>query len=190
MATKITRTFHPKTKTAWRSWLRENHGRQPDIWLLVYKKHTGKNNISYNDAVEEGLCFGWIDSTVRTIDKDRYAQRFSPRRPNSHYSQANTERLRELIKQGKVAALAKRAFLSGLQKHPTHPSADIVTSVKRNKLAWYNWQKFSPRYRRIRLAFVQGARKRPAEFRKCLRYLMAMSAKDKQFGYGGIDKYY
>jgi len=69
---------------------------------VYYKKHTGEPRIPYNDAVEEALCFGWIDSTVKSVDEDRYAQRFSLRNPKSPYSQANKERLRWLVKQGKV----------------------------------------------------------------------------------------
>ena len=78
----------------WRDWLKRHYKSEKEVWLVYYKKHTGKPRISYNDAVEEALCFGWIDSTVKTIDEDRYAQRFSLRNPKSPYSQANKERLR------------------------------------------------------------------------------------------------
>lgn len=73
-----------------------------EIWLIYYHKDSGKPRIPYNDAVEEALCFGWIDSTVKNIDAERYAQRFSPRNPKTAYSQTNKERLRRLIAAGKV----------------------------------------------------------------------------------------
>lgn len=86
----------------WRGWLKRHYKSEKDIWLVYYKKHTRKPRISYNDAVEEALCFGWIDSIVRTIDEDKFAQRFSARKAKSRYSQANLERNQALAKQGKV----------------------------------------------------------------------------------------
>ena len=73
------------------TWLRQQYKTEKEIWLVYYKKGSGKPRIEYNDAVEEALCFGWIDSTVRSIDENRFAQRFSPRKPNSKYSPANKE---------------------------------------------------------------------------------------------------
>ena len=95
--------LHATNRRAWRAWLRGHYKTEKEIWLEFFKKHTGKPRIPYNDAVEEALCFGWIDSIVRTIDADRYAQKFSPRNPKTPYSQANKERLRELVKKRKVA---------------------------------------------------------------------------------------
>jgi uncharacterized protein YdeI (YjbR/CyaY-like superfamily) len=83
--------------------LKKHYKSEKEIWLVYYKKHTGKPRIPYNEAVEEALCFGWIDSIVKSIDDDRFAQRFSVRNPKRPYSQANKERFRALVKQGKVA---------------------------------------------------------------------------------------
>src|SRR5919112_4380234 len=99
---KITKTLHVTNRKDWRKWLREHYKTEKEIWLVYYKKDTGKPRILYNDAVEEALCFGWIDSTFKTLDEQRTAQRFSPRKPKSPYSAANKERLRKLIKQHKV----------------------------------------------------------------------------------------
>src|SRR6185369_14508235 len=85
--------LHVADRRDWRRWLEANHATARDIWLVSWRTHTGKPRISYNDAVEEALCFGWIDSTQRGLDEDRVAQRYSPRRPNSTYSQINKERL-------------------------------------------------------------------------------------------------
>ena len=173
----------------WRDWLKRHCKSEKEVWLVYYKKHTGKPRIPYNDAVEEALCFGWIDSTVKTIDEDRYAQRFSPRNPKSPYSQANKERLRGLVKQGKVVDEVL-ATLGSLVEEQFEIPPDILKAIKSNKKAWKNFQTFSPPYVRIRIAFVAAARKRPQEFTKRLGYFIEMTGKNRQFGFGGIDKYY
>ncbi len=98
----ITKTLHVTNRRDWRKWLREHYKTEKEIWLVYYKKETGKPRILYNDAVEEALCFGWIDSTAKSLDEKRTAQRFSPRKSKSPYSPANKERLRKLLKQHKV----------------------------------------------------------------------------------------
>jgi uncharacterized protein YdeI (YjbR/CyaY-like superfamily) len=95
--------LYVSNRKEWRAWLKKNYKNQKEVWLVYYKKQSGKPRIAYNDAVEEALCFGWIDSTVKTIDDEKFAQRFSVRKPNSAYSQANKERLRKLIEEGKLA---------------------------------------------------------------------------------------
>jgi uncharacterized protein YdeI (YjbR/CyaY-like superfamily) len=176
-------------RRAWRAWLKQNHRNEKEVWLAYSKKHTGKTRIAYNDAVEEALCFGWIDSTVRTIDADTYAQRFSPRKPGSRYSQANVERLRKLIKQGKVLKDVIAAVSESAAARFRVPP-DILAALQEDKEAWKNFKRFSPSYVRIRVAFIEGARNRPAEFRKRLGYFVRMSARNKIFGFGGIEKHY
>jgi len=173
----------------WRDWIESHYKSEKEVWLVYYKKHTGKPRILYNDAVEEALCFGWIDSTVRTIDKDRFAQRFSLRNPKTPYSQANKERLREMVKQGKVVDEVL-ATLGNLAKEQFEIASDILKAIKTNKKAWKNFQTFSQSYIRIRIAFIDGARNRPQEFTKRLGYFIEMTEKNKQFGFGGIEKYY
>ncbi|MCL4528793.1 MAG: hypothetical protein M1282_05215, partial [Chloroflexi bacterium] len=98
----ITQTLYTSTRAEWRKWLKKNYKTEKEIWLVYYKKSSGKPRIEYNAAVEEALCFGWIDSNVKKIDEESHAQRFSPRKPKSSYSQANKERLRKLVTEGKV----------------------------------------------------------------------------------------
>src|SRR5688572_6770115 len=98
----ISKTLYVKTARDWRSWLIKHHRSDKEIWLVYPRKATGKPRIPYNDAVEEALCFGWIDSIVKSLDRERTVQRFSPRKPNTKYSQANKERLKNLVKEGKV----------------------------------------------------------------------------------------
>lgn len=178
------------TRREWRAWLKKHYRSATEIWLVYYKKQSGKPRLAYNDAVEEALCFGWIDSTVKSIDAERFAQRFSVRKPNSRYSQANRERLRALIAQGKVAADVRAALGDLGNDEAFEIPADILKALKANRAVWRNFQAFSPAYVRIRIAFIDGARKRPAEFEKRLRYFIEMTAKNKQFGFGGIEKYY
>ena len=162
---------------------------EKEVWLVYYKKHTGEPRIPYNDAVEEALCFGWIDSTVKSVDEDRYAQRFSLRNPKSPYSQANKERLRWLVKQGKVVD-GVLATLGSLVEDQFETPPDILKAIKANKEAWKNFQSFSQPYIRIRIAFIDAARNRPQEFTKRLGYFIEMAEKNRQFGFGGIEKYY
>ena len=174
----------------WRDWLERHYKFEKEIWLVFYKKHTGQPRISYNEAVEEALCFGWIDSTARRIDEERYAQRFSVRRPKSTYSQANKERLRELVRQGKVVDDVLATLGDLLDEDAFEIPTDILDAIQANEAAWNNFQGFSPGYIRIRIAFIDGARNRPEEFAKRLRYFIQMTEKNKQFGFGGIEKYY
>ena len=93
-----------KTRAAWRAWLARNHASKTEIWLLYYKKHTGKPTVPYDDAVEEALCFGWIDSTVRRLDNRRFCQKFVPRRERSSWSGHNRRRAEALIASGAMTA--------------------------------------------------------------------------------------
>jgi hypothetical protein len=95
--------LHLTDRDAWRSWLQRHYRSAREAWLVSYKVHTGKPSISYNDQVEEALCFGWIDSIGRRIDDDRFVRHFTPRRPGSPYSEANKARLRALVRDGRVA---------------------------------------------------------------------------------------
>ena len=185
----ITKILHVTDRKDWRKWLREHYKTEKEIWLVYYKKATGKPRIEYNDAVEEALCFGWIDSTFKTLDKDRSAQRFSPRKPKSKYSPANKERLRKLLKQRKVIK-ELRAPLSDIAGEKFEVPGDILKEIKANKEAWKHFQKFSDSYKRIRIGFIDGARNRPEVFKTRLSYFIKMTEKNKQYGFGGIDKHY
>lgn len=184
-----TKMLYVTNRKAWRDWLKKHYKSEKEIWLVYNKKRSGRARIPYNEAVEEALCFGWIDSTVKTIDAERFAQRFSVRNPKSVYSQANKERLKALVEQGKVAKEVL-ATLGDLQEDKFEIPSEILKAIKANRSAWKNFQRFSPSYVRIRIAFIEGARKRPREFAKRLEYFIRMTEKNKQFGFGGIEKYY
>ncbi len=186
---EVTQVFYAATRAEWRKWLKKNYKTEKEIWLVYYKKTSGKPRVEYNDAVEEALCFGWIDSNVKKIDEERFAQRFSRRNPKTGYSQANKERLAKLVAEGKVMKDVL-ATLGDIASEEFETPKDILEAIKENKEAWKNFQKFSETYKRIRIAFIDGARNRPEEFQKRLNYFMKMTEKNKQFGFGGIDKYY
>jgi uncharacterized protein YdeI (YjbR/CyaY-like superfamily) len=185
----IGETLYVSKRADWRKWLRAHYKSKNEIWLVYYKKDSGKPRIAYNDAVEEALCFGWIDSTVKKIDDERFAQRFSPRKPGAKISPANKERLRSLLGKGKVIKEVREA-LGDISPGRFKVPPDILAAIKENKEAWKNYRRFSAAYKRIRIGFIEGARKRPKEFKKRLRYFIKMTEKNKMYGFGGIEKHY
>lgn len=184
----ITETLYVRARPQWRRWLAEHHDKKSEIWLVSYRKATGQPSLPYNDAVEEALCFGWIDGIRKGLDAARYVQRFTPRRPGSSYSQLNKERLARLIAQGRVIPSVLER-LGDVRAEDYQIPEDIRAALAANEAAWAFFRKTSPSYQRIRAAYVDTARARPEEFAKRLQHLVAMSAQGKQFGYGIEDFY-
>lgn len=190
---KVGKTLYVTTRQAWRSWLAKHHSTEKEIWLVYYKKRTTRPRIPYNDAVEEALCYGWIDSQTKGIDKDSYAQRFSPRKPASQWSEANKERVRRLIKAGKMTPAGLAALEGALLPRQVVSrgkssarvaaiASDILQRLQQNKVTWKNFRRFPESYRRIRIGWIESARRRPAELEKRLRYFLKMTAQNKRFG--------
>lgn len=189
---KLGETLYVTNRKQWRAWLAKHHKSKREIWLVYYRKATGKARIPYNDAVEEALCYGWIDSTNKTIDAESTAQRFSPRRKGSPLSPMNQERVRRLIAKKKMT----RAGLESIQQHlkdlkegsavkqlkAFRVPEDIRDALKADPVVWKEYQKFPASYKRIRVGWIEGARGRPAEFAKRLRYFVKMTGKGKRFG--------
>ena len=178
---EVTRTLSVHRVSEWRAWLRKQGARRKDVWLVYYRKSSGKPRISYNDAVDEALCFGWIDSTVRTLDADRFAQRFTPRRPGSPISEMNRARVRRLVREKRMTKAGLDA-IGGLQSPRAVMAPDIKAALQAEPDAWKHFQRFPSTYRRIRVAFVEGARRRPDEFQRRLRHLVKRSARNERFG--------
>lgn len=99
---EIGETLEVKSRSAWRKWLARHHQDKQEIWFVYYKKASGKQSISYEYSVEEALCFGWIDGQMKSIDEQRFARRFSPRRAKSKWSESNVNRVRKLLAEGKM----------------------------------------------------------------------------------------
>ena len=183
-------TLYVTNRDEWRHWLSENFQRRSEIWLVIPKKHTRKPRLEYNVAVEEALCFGWIDSTVKSLDADHTIQRFSVRRPRSSFSQPNRERLRWLLEAGKVHPSVEPEATRIVSEEFVLPT-DIINEIRQDKAAWENYIKLSEPYKRIRVAYIEAARKRPEEFEKRLRNFLEHTRNNKLIkGYGGIEQYY
>lgn len=183
---KITKTLYITNGREWRAWLQKHHNKEKEIWLVYYRKNSGKPRIPYNEAIEEALCFGWIDSLVKNIDKDSLAHRWTPRKKGSSVSDMNKERIRRLIKAGRMTK-AGLDTISHEMKKGKLPSklfvpADIREALAKNMDAWKNFQKFPLSYRRIRIGWIEGARKRPVIFNKRLHYFIKKTAQNKKFG--------
>ncbi len=182
--------FYTSSREEWRKHLAENFDRCDEIWLVFPMKASGEERLSYNDAVEEALCFGWIDSTIRNIDSTHRAQRFTPRRPTASYSRPNIERLIHLEKHGKLHPKVREQVLPLIAEPYKFPT-DIIAAIKADEDAYRNYIGFPEAYRRIRIAYIDSARHRPAEFHKRLNSFITRTKAGKLIhGYGGIDKYY
>lgn len=182
--------FYTSERAEWRRWLAEHFERETEVWFVFPMKESGDAVLSYNDAVEEALCFGWIDSTIRHIDPTHRAQRFTPRKAGSPYSRPNIERLIRLERQGMLHPQVREAVLPLIRAPYVFPQ-DILEAIQADAQAWENYEKLSESYRRIRVAYVDAARKRPAEFQKRLRSLIKKTREGKLIaGFGGIDRYY
>ena len=172
----------------WRLWLAKNHAKEKEIWLVYYRKSSGKPRIQYNDAVEEALCYGWIDSIVKRVDNDRFAQRFTPRRPKSPVSEMNKERIRRLIKEKKMTPVGLDAVSKVFDKSKDEEEGftiapDIMKVLKADVLAWKHFQNFPEGYKKVRIGFIESRRRHgDGVFQKSLQHFMRMTAKNKKFG--------
>lgn len=160
-------TVSPKSRAAWRAWLERHHARRDEIWVVYYKKHTGKASVSYDEAVEEALCFGWIDGLVKRVDDERHMQRFTPRRKGSVWSAVNLRRFARLVEQKRVMEAGhaagpksgtKVAVVSWLR--PDVIPEEVERRIGRNKLALRNLKAMAASYRKHFVHFIDSA-KRP-----------------------------
>jgi uncharacterized protein YdeI (YjbR/CyaY-like superfamily) len=158
------------TREKWRAWLAEHHATATEVWLVYYKKHTGKPRVSYDDAVEEALCFGWIDSIVRKLDDDRFAQKFTPRKDHGTWSAPNLERMKRLIADGRMtpAGLAKfepapppQRFESGAEI----PSF-IAEALQTNPAAAESFRRLAPSHQRNYIRWIIEAKKEETRHRR------------------------
>lgn len=175
-----------RTRQEWRDWLQEHHGSESEIWVVFPKRHTGLAGISYDDAVEEALCFGWIDSLVRRLDEDRFARKFTPRKSNSRWSTSNRRRYAELKSQGLLAA-------PGLGRAPTSRSGDapqrsvsvippyIEKQLRANARAWAKFEQMAPSHRRAYIGWIDSAKKQETK-EKRLREAVRLLAAGKKLG--------
>ena len=182
--------FYADDRQKWRAWLASNFETASDVWFVFPMKPAGEASVSYNDAVEEALCFGWIDSTIKHLDPTHRIQHFTPRNPKSKFSQPNIERLKWLDKNGLIHPKIRPSVEKIITAEFVFPK-DIIDAINRDESARGNYEKFSEPYKRIRIAYIDAARDRPEEFRKRLENFIRKTRENKLIvGYGGIDKYY
>lgn len=177
------KTLYVTTRDEWRAWLATHHARETETWLVFYKKHSGRPRIAYDDAVEEAICFGWIDSLVKRIDDDAFMQKFTPRRDSSRWSEVNKRRLRKVIREGRMteAGLAKVApgTLSAKSRAPKESDdVEIPRSVKQalaaHPVAWKTFQRLTPARQRAYVRLMtdgKTAETRERQLRKAIELL-------------------
>lgn len=198
------KTTHPRTRKVWRQWLEKNHTSSPGIWMIYYKKETGKRRFGYDEAVEEALCFGWIDSLPRKLDAERSMLKFTPRKPKSVWSRLNKTRIEKLVKNGlmtpagmaKIEQAKKDGSWDTLTPSDTHTDgnsmpADLLKAFSKNlpggqgKKALENFKAFSPSYRKQFLSWIDSA-KRPETKAQRICQTVLMAAANKKPGPQGF----
>lgn len=179
-----------RDRDEWREWLELNFRTEREIRLVFPSKASGEKGVSYNDAVEEALCFGWIDGVCGRLDGDHTTRRFTPRRKGSTYSRPNIERLIRMDGEGKIHPSVRESVIDIISKPFVFPD-DIIEEIRKVPEAWDNYNKFPEPYKRIRVAYIDAARDRPEEFRKRLDNFISKTRENRIItGYGGVDKYY
>lgn len=177
---EITRTLELENRAEWRGWLAENGATAREIWLIYPCKGSGRLRIAYNDAVEEALCFGWIDGIEKAFDAGSSAQRFTPRGPKSNWSQLNKERARRLIENGQMtpAGLARLPDLG----EKTDIAPDILAALQEDPATYAHFLEFPDYYQRIRVGFIEEVRNKPEFFAKRLAHFLKMTDRNRRFG--------
>jgi uncharacterized protein YdeI (YjbR/CyaY-like superfamily) len=180
-----------RNKKNWREWLEENHNKIKGIWLIHYKKKSNKKSINHYDAVEEALCFGWIDSTLKRIDEEKYILRYTPRKNKSVWSKINKETAERMILQGKMTkaglekinsakknGLWKSAYTNKIkEKIPT----DLKVSLQSDIIAWENFQNFANSYRNMYIGWVKNAKTDETRIKR-IKEIVKKSRKNKKPG--------
>jgi uncharacterized protein YdeI (YjbR/CyaY-like superfamily) len=170
-------------RAEWRRWLAKNSARYEEIWLVFYKKVVGKQTVSYDHAVEEALCFGWIDGMKKKLDEERYAFRFTPRKPKSPWSQSNLQRVERLIAEGKMMPPGLKAYNTGYAREvppmPTEMPKKIEERFRKQRAAWANYERFPPGYRRMTAGWVASAKKEETRIKR-LEKLIEFSARNQR----------
>lgn len=183
--------FTPRNRGHWRTWLEENHAKAAEVWLVFLKQRTGRANLSYNDAVEEALCFGWIDGVKRSIDDDRYMHRFTPRKSNSRWSKSNKARAQRMIKAGQMAPAGKRSIQQAKKNGRWSESQTVRVSfsmppelsrrLKRDAKASEFFESLAPSYQRQYIAWIATA-KRPETKKRRLDEALELLARGERLG--------
>jgi uncharacterized protein YdeI (YjbR/CyaY-like superfamily) len=178
-----------KNRAAWRAWLGRNHDNKKELWLAYYKKNSGKTSITYEEALEEALCFGWIDSTVNRLDDERYMQKWTPRNEKSIWSASNKARVKKLSAEGRMAApglakvkTAKRngswRALDLVDPKPEIPP-NLAAAVEADPLAKVNFGSISNSQKKMLIWWIIGAKRPETRARRIARGLEMIRTGEK-----------
>jgi uncharacterized protein YdeI (YjbR/CyaY-like superfamily) len=180
------KTFYAKNRKAWRSWLEKNHAKETSLWLIIYRKQSSTPSVYYDEAVEEALCFGWIDSKPNKRDAESFFLFFAKRKPKSNWSKLNRDRIEKLLQQNLVApaglAMIELAKQTGTWTkldavYAEEIPADMQKLFNKNKTAFKNFQAFAPSAKRGILEWIQNA-KRPETRQKRMEETVSLAAKN------------
>jgi uncharacterized protein YdeI (YjbR/CyaY-like superfamily) len=186
----LSKTLYVTNRDEWRAWLARHHASETEVWLIYYKKQSGWPRIPYDDAVEEALCFGWIDSLVKRIDDERFAQKFTPRRDCSKWSALNKRRVRKLIREGRMteAGLAKIDLAALDEEPPAKPSRSdpglplfVKQALRASPTVWKNFQNLAPSQRRLYVGWILHAKKEETRQRR-LAEAVSLLEQNKELG--------
>ncbi len=181
---------HFKDAPAFRRWLERNHGREKEVWVGFYRKDSGRSGLTYKEALDQALCFGWIDGVRKKVDEASYAQRFSPRTARSTWSLVNIRRVGELTTMGLMAPPGIKAFeardpaRSGIYSFENRPQdlpAELERRFRKDRAAWAFFEAQPPGYRRTAIWFVMSAKKEETRLKR-LAVLMDDSAHGRRLG--------
>jgi len=177
--------LYVRDRAEWRAWLEKHHASEREVWLIYYKKHTGKQRIPYDDAVEEAICFGWIDSIVKTLDGDRYLQKFTPRVNTGRWSRINLERVKKVIREGRMTEAGRSKLPKDLTPPPERYSADsplpdlFAAALRAHPAAAENFGKLAPSHRRNFVLWVTDAKKEETRQRRLAEMLRMLERNEK-----------
>ena len=183
------KTIHFRNSNEWRYWLSQNHSIRKEAWLFIYKKRSNKTGISYDEALEEALCFGWIDGKMQSIDKEKFILRFSPRKIRSVWSKLNKDKAEKLIKLGKMtdAGLVKieEAKRNGFwdaaytNKERDEIPEDLSRALLQKNDAWNNFHNFANSYWNMYIGWVNGAKTEETRKRRILEVVKRSALNEK-----------
>lgn len=172
----------------WDQWLEKNHNTETEIWLVLYKKSTGKPTLNYNETVETALCFGWIDSIVKKIDEERYAQKYTPRKNYKKWSETNVIRIQKLISENRIRDFELKKIPQSIlgneyfiEKKTSALSRDLEKLLESNKLAFSNFQKLPSSHKKTYINWVMNAKKEETRFKR-IAQAIEMLEKNQKLG--------
>jgi uncharacterized protein YdeI (YjbR/CyaY-like superfamily) len=178
------KTLRVRTLDQWRAWLAEHHASEAEVWLIFYKRHTGLATIDYQDALDEALCFGWIDSLVKRLDDRRFVRKFTPRKADSRWSAANRKRYAQLKASGRLKPPGvKRAPTSrGYDPRPSRLAmparlpAYIASALKKHPAALRQFEALTPSQRRQYFAWIESAKREETKLRRLKEAIRLLSS--------------